>query len=46
MVGTTVETSIRTMSRWRRSGLVDTLRAGFELRDVGRLEAIAAGERA
>ncbi len=33
MAGTTIETCIRVMSRWRKIGMVDTERGGFLIRD-------------
>lgn len=41
MIGTTVETSIRIMSRWGKQGLVRTEAEGFLLADRPTLEAIA-----
>jgi CRP-like cAMP-binding protein len=43
IVGATVETTIRAMSRWRKLGLVQTTAHGFLVRDLERLRAIAAG---
>jgi CRP/FNR family transcriptional regulator len=43
MTGTTIETCIRLMSRWRAEGLVETLGDGFLLRDRGALEVISRG---
>lgn len=43
LVGTTMETTIRTMSRWQRSGLVETNDDGFVVRRPAELGAIAAG---
>lgn len=40
MVGTTVETSIRIMSRWGKEGVLETQDGGFVLRDRQALEAI------
>lgn len=40
LVGATVETLIRTMSRWKKSGIVSTSREGFVIDDIGLLEAI------
>jgi len=47
MAGTTLETAIRTMSRFRRHDLVETQRGGYLLiRDLERLEKLAtAGEQ-
>jgi CRP-like cAMP-binding protein len=42
MVGTTIETAIRVMSRWSRDGLVRTERASFVIEDVAALERILA----
>lgn len=40
LVGTTVETTIRIMSRWQKSGLVETNDSGFRLLSVPALEAV------
>ncbi len=40
LVGTTVETTIRIMSRWQKAGLVETTADGFRLTDLCALEAI------
>ena len=40
--GTTIETSIRIMSRWGKEGLVRTDRNGFVILDKPALEALAA----
>lgn len=42
LVGTTVETTIRTISRWSREGLVRTLEVGLQLTDLESLAARAA----
>ena len=42
MIGTTIETSIRVMSRWGKDGVVRTDKDGFTLLDSDALEAIAA----
>jgi len=41
MIGTTIETSIRIMSRWGKDNLVHTEKDGFLVVDRGALEAIA-----
>jgi CRP/FNR family transcriptional regulator len=41
MIGTTVETSIRIMSRWGKQDLVHTGKDGFLIRDPAALETIA-----
>jgi CRP/FNR family transcriptional regulator len=41
MVGTTIETAIRVMSRWRSDGVLETRRGGFLVRDREALEALA-----
>jgi CRP/FNR family transcriptional regulator len=41
LTGTTVETSIRIMSRWSKEGIVSTEREGFLVRDAGALERLA-----
>ncbi len=43
MAGTTIETAIRIMSRWGKSGIVDTRRDGFLLEDRSALAAICHG---
>ena len=43
MTGTTIETSIRIMSRWGKDNLVQTEKDGFLVLDRGALEAIAVG---
>jgi CRP-like cAMP-binding protein len=40
MVGTTIETAIRIMSRWSKIGLVETSKDGIVIRDVDRLQSI------
>jgi CRP/FNR family transcriptional regulator len=42
MIGTTIETSIRIMSRWGKDNLVRTEKDGFVVLDRPALEAIAA----
>jgi CRP/FNR family transcriptional regulator len=42
LTGTTIETCIRIMSRWAKTGLVETRGDGFLLRDVEALERIGA----
>jgi CRP/FNR family transcriptional regulator len=41
MIGTTIETSIRIMSRWGKNGVVRTDRDGFVIIDRVALEAVA-----
>ena len=41
LLGTTVETSIRTMSRWRKSGIVRTEEGGFLVTDLDALERLS-----
>lgn len=43
LTGTTIETSIRIMSRWHKEGSVQTRDDGFLVRSVDALEAIARG---
>jgi CRP/FNR family transcriptional regulator len=43
MIGTTVETSIRVMSRWGKDDLIQTDKEGFLLRDRPALETLAMG---
>jgi len=45
LVGATVETTIRTMSRWHKSGVVRTTPDGFMLDDLSVLRAIRAHAR-
>ena len=40
LVGATVETAIRTFSRWQKDGLVETTSDGFSFNDVARLEQL------
>ena len=42
MIGTTIETSIRIMSRWGKDGVVRTDKEGFVIVDRAALEAVAA----
>lgn len=42
LAGTTVETAIRTMSRWAKDGVVLTEEHGFVVPDVARLRALTA----
>jgi len=44
LVGTTVETAIRVMSRWQKEGLVETDKSGFFIRNPGALNEIAPPE--
>jgi CRP/FNR family transcriptional regulator len=41
LTGTTIETSIRIMSRWAKQGIVSTERDGFLVMDVAALERLA-----
>jgi CRP-like cAMP-binding protein len=41
LLGTTVETSIRTMSRWGKSGIVSTEKSGFLVTDLDALERLS-----
>jgi CRP-like cAMP-binding protein len=43
MTGTTIESCIRLMSRWRSEGLVETRTDGFLLRDRAALELVSRG---
>ncbi|HSE04709.1 MAG TPA: Crp/Fnr family transcriptional regulator [Methylomirabilota bacterium] len=43
MTGTTVETAIRTLSRWLRDGILEDANGRLVLTDQARLEALAAG---
>ena len=44
-VGATVETVIRTMSRWQKAGVLETDARGFVLRDLPALEGLVEGFR-
>jgi CRP/FNR family transcriptional regulator len=44
LVGTTIETAIRVMSRWQKEGIVETHKTGFLVPAPGALRAIAAPE--
>jgi CRP/FNR family transcriptional regulator, nitrogen oxide reductase regulator len=44
LVGTTIETAIRIMSRWQKDGLVETEKAGFLIRQINALRGMAASE--
>jgi CRP/FNR family transcriptional regulator len=44
LVGTTVETAIRVMSRWQKEGLVDTSREGFLIRRIESFREIAPSD--
>ena len=44
LVGTTIETAIRVMSRWQKEGLVETERDGFLIRKIEALREIAPTE--
>jgi CRP-like cAMP-binding protein len=41
LTGTTIETAIRTMSKWGREGVVETRDDGFQVTDLSSLQAIA-----
>ena len=41
MIGTTIETSIRIMSRWGKENVVRTEKDGFTVLDRSSLEAVA-----
>jgi CRP/FNR family transcriptional regulator len=43
LVGTTVETAIRVMSRWRKMGIVVNDKRGILIRDRETLEDLASG---
>jgi CRP/FNR family transcriptional regulator, nitrogen oxide reductase regulator len=41
LMGTTIETAIRLMSRWQKEGVVETDKAGFRIRDLRALATMA-----
>lgn len=41
LIGTTIETAIRVMSRWQKEGILETHKEGFLLADLDRLEELA-----
>lgn len=41
LVGTTIETAIRVMSRWQKDGIIETDKKGFLIRDPAALSEIA-----
>jgi CRP/FNR family transcriptional regulator len=43
LIGTTIETSIRIMSRWQKDDIVHTEKDGFVILDRGTLEEVSAG---
>lgn len=43
LIGTTLETAIRLMSRWQKDGLVLTEKTGFSIPDVKALRALTSG---
>lgn len=44
LVGTTIETAIRVMSRWQKDGVVETDKQGFRIRDPRALASMAPEE--
>jgi CRP/FNR family transcriptional regulator len=44
LVGTTIETAIRVMSRWQKDGLVETDRDGFLIRRIAELKEMAPAD--
>ena len=44
LVGTTIETAIRVMSRWQKEGVLETDKKGFWIRDPRTLAAMAPEE--
>ena len=44
LVGTTIETAIRIMSRWQKEGLLETEKDGFLIRRLGELRDLAPSE--
>ncbi|MFO0670404.1 MAG: helix-turn-helix domain-containing protein [Polyangiaceae bacterium] len=43
LIGTAVETTIRTFTKWERAGIVETTPDGFALHDAARLEDVTIG---
>lgn len=43
LIGTAVETTIRTFTKWERGGVVETTEAGFAIHDLAKLEDLAIG---
>lgn len=46
LIGTTVETTIRAMSRWQRQGWIETTQEGFKLGSVDPLTRLTSGAEA
>ncbi|HKB70074.1 MAG TPA: Crp/Fnr family transcriptional regulator [Thermoanaerobaculia bacterium] len=44
LIGTTIETAIRVMSRWQKDGLVETEKSGFLILRPAALRELSAGE--
>ena len=44
LVGTTIETAIRLMSRWQKDGVVDTDKDGFLIRQIAALKEMAPSD--
>ena len=44
LVGTTIETAIRIMSRWQKDGLVETDKDGFLIRRIAELKGLAPAD--
>ena len=44
LVGTTIETAIRVMSRWQKDGIVETEKDGFLIRQIAALRELAPAE--
>ena len=44
LVGTTIESAIRVMSRWQKDGLMETEKKGFRIKDPEALRAIAPAD--
>jgi CRP/FNR family transcriptional regulator, nitrogen oxide reductase regulator len=44
LVGTTIETAIRIMSRWQKDGLIETDKDGFLIRQIAALRQIAPSD--
>jgi CRP-like cAMP-binding protein len=44
LVGTTIETAIRVMSRWQKEGVIETEKTGFLIRNFAAFREVASGQ--